>query len=583
MSRVLGTIDEFQNEGRVLGAVDTPLPPAPPSQSIWQQLAQGATNAVTGIANSIEQPVISLAATPVQALAKATGQPDPFQGDNPLGFGGSTVHPSPLSLEAKTGDALKVGATAAGFATAPASLAGAVGTGAAIGGAQLAGDAMQKEASAREVVKQGGIGAALGGAAGGLVYGIGSLIQKAGDKIMKSIIRPTTPDIKDGFKMDTVKKFNLGGSLQTTYDKTQSKLNELTAQLNTKLQGATEKVNLQQVFQDTTDELLNAGKLKSFGANGKIASSLEQLKGEISAVGNDLAIPDAQLVKQAAGHFGAWQYGKQDPEAKASEIVYNTFYNKLKTAIEQASPEGVRDINKQLSELIPVMNAVIRRMPVAERSNLISLNSMIGLVGTAANPGAALPTALALLSKSGTAGNIMSNVGPQIANQSNKAALATGLSAQPILGTKQNQQQEAAPVTSTDNTTLGTSVNPDGTITFKGPFSGEPITFDPNAVGGTIKGATKITAMAKEFLTKEPPAGLIKDLKAVVDHFDWGQLPSKEKDAASFLKDVRDQLAKRGIDAYNMSELQLARFAAAVQDLADVPARLRDAFGRFSK
>lgn len=464
------------------------------STKIWHGIASGVTN----IANSIEQPVISLAASPVQALAKATGQPDPFQTDNPLGFGGSTVHPSPLSLEAKSGDALKVAGTAAGFATAPASLLGAVGTGAAIGASQMAGDALQKESSASQVIKQGGIGATIGGITGGAFYGIGKLIQSAGDKILKSIIRPTTPDIKDGFSMETVKKFNLGGSLQSTYDKTQNQLNDLTQQLNTKLKDSTETIGLSKVYQDTVKELTDSSKFKGFGANTKVMASLDQLQAEISALGEgNLSIPNAQLVKQASGHFGAWQYGKQDAESKASEIVYNTFYNKLKTAIEDASPAGVKDINKQLSELIPVMNAVIRRMPVAERSNLISLNSMIGLVGTAANPAAALPTVLSLLSKSGTAGNLMSKVGPSISNQANKAALASGLLGQQVLGTERTPPQEVSP-SSANDTTLGTSVNPDGSLTFKGPLSGKDITFDPNMALGIEKlGASTLGRIAK--------------------------------------------------------------------------------------
>jgi len=74
--------------------------------------------------------------------------------------------------------------------------------------------------------------------------------------------------------------------------------------------------------------------------------------------------------------------------------VYNAFYNNIKVAIEDNSPAGVADINQRISQLIPVQNAVIRRIPVAERNGAISLLDMIGMVGSIAHPAALIPTAM---------------------------------------------------------------------------------------------------------------------------------------------------------------------------------------------
>lgn len=314
------------------------------------------------------------------------------------------------------GDTIRSTALPASLAAAPVTLPGVVGTSAGFGAAQTGGSALARGAKPIDVVKQTALGGVVGGAVGAAAYGIGKLVGTLGDKIQTSVIKPTKPDIQDGYSLDTIKKYDLGGSLRQTLEKTQNTMGDLTGQLNEKLASSGARVNLDDVFKDTVTELTDASKLKGFGANIKVASGLQQLKDEIGVVNAEggLSIPDSQVVKQAAGNFGAWQYGKPDPESKATEIVYNTFYNKLKTAIEQSSPAGVKEINAQLAKLIPVQNAIIRRLPVAERSGVISLNEMIGLVGSTVHPAALGPTLLAMASRSGQVGNLLSKLGPKI-------------------------------------------------------------------------------------------------------------------------------------------------------------------------
>lgn len=388
-------------------------------------LGQKVLNAAGNVASAVEQPFVSLAATPIQAVAKFAGVEDPYKSLPIPGLGDKNIPVSPLSLEAKGGDVLKAGAEIGAVAAAPATLAGTIATGAGIGAAQGAGEAMQQEKSAKEVGKSGAIGAAIGAATAGVIGGFSKLLSKVGEKIQTSVIRPTAPDLKDGFSMQTIKDYNLGGNLKTTLSKTQTKMDELTTELSNKLAASPEKIDLQKVYQETAQELLDSNKMKGFGAGSKIQGALKELSDEISIVGNELSIPDAQLIKQAAGRQGAWQFGKRDAESNAREAVYNAFYSKLKGQIENLSPEGVREINQQLSKLIPVANAVIRRIPVAERNNLISLSDMIGLVGSSLNPAALSPTIINLISKSGTAGNLISKTAPVVQDLAAPMSLIT--------------------------------------------------------------------------------------------------------------------------------------------------------------
>ena len=248
---------------------------------------------------------------------------------------------------------------------------------------------------------------------GASIKGIGSLLGKTGEKIQTSVIRPNATDLADGFSIKNVNKYKVGGSLTQTIDKTQAKLSELSSQLSHKIEAAKTPVDLNDIYIKTTKRLLG-NKMESFGANTKIDNALENLRKEIISVSGEnglVNLSEAQTIKRAAGHFGSWQYGLPDPESKAIERVYNIFYNEMKKTIEETAPTGVKEINKQLSELIPIMNAVIRRLPVAERNRVLSLQDMMTLTGAVFEPGALGLTLASFISKSGRAGKIIQSIG----------------------------------------------------------------------------------------------------------------------------------------------------------------------------
>ena len=316
------------------------------------------------------------------------------------------------TAEQNLGAIAQTGAIAATPFIGPEGVMANIGAGAGLGAAQMGGQAMTQNASAQQVAQQAGIGGLLGGAASGAVSGISSLLGSLGDKISFGVIKPSLADIKDGFNIDTVNDNNLGGTLNQTLTKTKTLMNDLSSQLASKLQDSDAGIDLADVFDQTANDLTSQqGKLAGFGQNAATGRVLQQLQDEVLSANptGELSIPDAQTVKQATGGMGAWQYGSADPDANAKETVYNTFYRNLKTAIENNSPAGVKEINQKLSDLIPVMNAVIRRIPIAERNSAISLPDMISLGAAMINPiggGAAL--ALERAAGSGVVGSLLS-------------------------------------------------------------------------------------------------------------------------------------------------------------------------------
>jgi hypothetical protein len=225
----------------------------------------------------------------------------------------------------------------------------------------------------------GGMGAALGA--------LGPLGQKA----ETALIKPTSADIGDGFKTANIFKHGVGGNLEDTYTKTRAKLNDLTTQLRTAL-GANPQptVDIPGALA-RTEQTLRAGGVKTYSrATQKALDDFEEELGYWAKNGqlapNGMADPAAaNEIKQVVGEKGAWlsQAGRRgvDEDANAKEQVANEFYRQLRGDIETQSgqPANVRDINKQISELMPIQRAVIRRIPIENRQNVISLPGIISL------------------------------------------------------------------------------------------------------------------------------------------------------------------------------------------------------------
>jgi hypothetical protein len=299
-------------------------------------------------------------------------------------------------------------------------LAGRVVEGGILGGAFTALDNLQNKKKATENLATGvAIGGAIplvGAAVKKGVQGVGKVFGGTGERIEYSLIKPTKTDLSDGFNVSNIKKYDLGGNLTQTLQKTDEKLSELTQQLKTKLASRPEAViDLNDVANKTASDILG-NKARYFGDTAGVKRVLENLANEIENVSaNGLVdLPEAQIVKQSAGQKGAWVFGFTDPDAKATEMVYTKFYQQLKKEIEKKAPEGIKAINKQISELIPISHAVIRRIPVTERNNVLSLSDIISGGISFGNPKAIGLFIANRLTKSGQFAKLLTDLGENL-------------------------------------------------------------------------------------------------------------------------------------------------------------------------
>ncbi len=254
-------------------------------------------------------------------------------------------------------------------------------------------------------------------------------VNKVGEKIQYAVIKPTKADISNGFKIENVNKYSLGGSLKQTAKKTQAAITERANKLKSLLKPGSARVDLNKVYYETATKL-EKEVLENAGSNLALKAQLEKFAQEMTQLSRDgiIDIADAQRIKRAFGAKGAWQFGIPAEDANAIEQVYNTAYNILKTDIEQAATKagnaGVKQINRELSELIPIEHALIRRLPVAARQNPLSLTDLVSLIG-----GSKLGVPLFVLNrltKSGSIGAKLANVGKRPQTRSAVKTLISG-------------------------------------------------------------------------------------------------------------------------------------------------------------
>ena len=225
---------------------------------------------------------------------------------------------------------------------------------------------------------------------------IGALIPVAAEglktlssRINKAAIKPNSRDIEDGFNVENINKYKLGGNLQKMAQKTEDLMKKTSEELKDVLKASDETIDLNSTYYETYSKL-KGNKFRLFGENKSIDRALTGLADELDnvlGVENGVNAYEANLIKQGAGTKGAWAFGRVDPDAAATEKVYSTFYSVLKKKIETAGgSEIVQSLNKKLGELIPIRSAIIRRIPVAERQNVISLSDSMYLFGALLDP-----------------------------------------------------------------------------------------------------------------------------------------------------------------------------------------------------
>lgn len=139
------------------------------------------------------------------------------------------------------------------------------------------------------------------------------------------------------------------------------------------------KIDLKAAVDSAEQALLShEGQLNmSPGEVQQVRSALAQYRAMYSDLPRGAVVPidEAQTVKRAAGLAGAWEHGKPTAD-RGIERVSNLVYGYLKQAIDQGvgtSAVKLRSVNDALGELMPLEQAIVRRIPIEARQQPIAL------------------------------------------------------------------------------------------------------------------------------------------------------------------------------------------------------------------
>ncbi len=243
-------------------------------------------------------------------------------------------------------------------------------------------------------LRQGAIAGATAGATSLAMQGAMAAMKPMAERIERSLLKPLKPDVEDGFKIQNVFKHELGGTLSQSFDKTNAKINSLSNQLKQVLKAdPNARVNPYDALFAAADDLDKTA-LKNVGDTSAIQRSLNSVLEDMGEAMRKQGIPvgpkgeidlaAANELKQGFGDMGAWLHNPgggamADPDSAAKEKVANAVYQQLKIAIEKNANGPVKALNQQLSELIPIKRALIRRLPVDQRKNILNLGDLIGI------------------------------------------------------------------------------------------------------------------------------------------------------------------------------------------------------------
>ena len=266
---------------------------------------------------------------------------------------------------------------------------------------------------------------------------VGNTLQDVATKIQNRKIRIGKSEQEAGATRQKLGQYDLFGSTKDVVEKTQSQIKDLAKQLHDKINSVEfdpndpdTRINISQLLNRAKNRAVENTRTDKIAVNNSadnVINELTQTYGldfdHTPAVANNIDLAEAQLLKQEIGKKGDWlaKNGKisANEDATNKSQFYNTVYDELKKELENKGPEGIKQINKQLSDLIPIDRAASKRLLVEDRNNIIGIEDYLGGLATAAslahgNPLPAMVTAMNMASKSPLTAKALYNLGSRL-------------------------------------------------------------------------------------------------------------------------------------------------------------------------
>lgn len=242
--------------------------------------------------------------------------------------------------------------------------------------------------------------------------------QRAGAKIAESVIRPTKADVDAGYDVKNVAKYDvLRGDLAETLDETQRRIagyNNIVKQVVQK-SGDPMVIDGKKVLTNVKKNLAGEGTSLS---SEKYKTILDDVEKSLDTFIPDwktrkLSVTEGMKLRREAGKQAVFHH---DPLNKGEnalrEKAFNDIYMGMKHELDSNLPPQFKGANEAMSELIPIQQAIMRRIPVADRQNLLGLTDSMTTLASIFDPRALAFGAISRATKSPTVARALMQSGP---------------------------------------------------------------------------------------------------------------------------------------------------------------------------
>lgn len=190
-----------------------------------------------------------------------------------------------------------------------------------------------------------------------------------------------------GYNADNALKHGLIGGVSDIAEKSKLKLDELQKQARQLAKESDAKFSISEIF----DPIKNGINKQDYPEDFEnMVNLVDDLKNKYTiAYGDIVDAPTAMKIRTKIGEKTAF-VGRRDakgvtvdPNADWKEEVYNSVYGSLKNELHNKVGNELKAINQAQSEIIPVRQVALRRMPIAKSNNRLGLMDALAFTGGA--------------------------------------------------------------------------------------------------------------------------------------------------------------------------------------------------------
>ena len=221
---------------------------------------------------------------------------------------------------------------------------------------------------------------------GGTMKGAGAVGTRVAERIQGTKTPILMPEFKKGAANKMFTKYEVFGNAKKVAPQWQQKIDDITGSMSKQLKAQADNPENYSSVDEVFGQAENTIKNSKYSNTEKARSlqSLQDLRDEFNTAYPDgkISVLDAQKEKIGVGKKGDWiavrGAMRANRDASADVQAHNALYDGLKKTVENKGGPDIKEMNKQLSEIIPMERSASKRILVEDRKHFIELDDFLG-------------------------------------------------------------------------------------------------------------------------------------------------------------------------------------------------------------